>query len=122
MGGTRRSDAEDILEVEEVLSGAHHDIHEDDLDFILEEDMSVEKEEGGGAKTKICAPTPVIDLEAGIICGRQKEFMVDLAHVSKPKSPLTNMRILDKGHAQEIYDRLLKRISVSALTLRPMSY
>ena len=43
--------------------------------------------------------------------------MVDLAHVSEPKSPFTNMRILDKGHAQEIYDRLLKRISMSALTL-----
>ena len=32
------------------------------------------------------------------------------------------MRILDRGHAQEIYDCLLKQISVSALTLQPMSY
>ena len=47
---------------------------------------------------------------------------MDLANVLEPKSPLTNMRILDKRHAQEIYDHLLKRISVSALTLRPMSY
>ena len=47
---------------------------------------------------------------------------MDLAYVSEPKSPLTNMRILDERHAQEIYDCLLKRISVSALTLRPMSY
>ena len=33
--------------------------------------------------------------------------MVDLARVSKPKSLLTNMRILDRGHAQQIYDHLL---------------
>ena len=117
-----RGVAEDIFEGEEVPSGAHHDIHEDDLDFIPEEDMSIEEEEGGGAKTKICVPTLVVDLEVGIICGRQKEFMMDLAHMSEPKSSLTNMRILDKGHAQNIYDHLMKRISVSALTLRPMSY
>ena len=47
---------------------------------------------------------------------------MDLAHVSEPKSPFTNVRILDRGHVQEIYDCLLKRISVSALTLLPMSY
>ena len=47
---------------------------------------------------------------------------MDLANVSEPKSPLTNMRIIDKGHAQDIYDHLLKRITVSAFTLRPMSY
>ena len=29
---------------------------------------------------------------------------------------------MDKGHVQEIYARLLKRLSVSSLTLRPMSY
>ena len=122
MGATSRSIVEDVFEDEEVPSGAHHDIHEDDLDFIPEEEMNVEEEEGGGAKTKICAPTPVTELEARIICGRQQEFLVDLAHMSEPKSPLTNMRILDRGHAQEIYDCLLKRISVSALILRPMSY
>ena len=117
LGGTSRGAAEDVFEDEEVPSGAHHDIHEDDVDFIPEEDMSVEEEEGGGARTKICAPTPVTELEARIICGRQQEFLVDLAHVSEPKSPVTNMRILDRGHAQEIYDCLLKRISVSTLTL-----
>ena len=122
MGGTRRGVLEDLFEDEEVPTGAQHDIHEDNLAFIPEEDMSVEEEQGGGGKTKICGPTPVSDLEAGIIFGRQQEFMVDLAHVSKPKSPFMNMRILDKGHAQEIYDRLLKKISVSALTLRPISY
>ena len=117
MGGTSRGATEDIFDEEEVPSAAHHDIHEDDLDFIPEEDMSGKEEEAGGAKTKICAPTTVTELEAGIICGRQQEFLVDLANVSEPKSPLTNMRILDRGHAQEIYDRLLKRISVSTLTL-----
>ena len=122
LGGTSRGVAKNVFEDEEDPSATHHDIHEDDLDFIPEEEMSVEEEEGSGAKTKICAPTPVTELEAGIICGWQQEFLVDLAHVSKPKSPLTNMRIFDKGHAQEIYDHLLKRISISALTLRPMSY
>ena len=122
MGATSRGTAEDIFEDEEVSSGVHPDIHEDDLDSIPEEDMSVEEEGGGGAKTKICAPTPETEFEAGNICGRQQEFLVDLANVSEPKSPLTNIRILDKRHAQEIYDRLLKRISLSALTLRLMSY
>ena len=70
LGGTSTGDAEDILEGEEVPSGTHHDINEDDLDFIPKEELSVEEEEGGGAKTKICAPMPVTDLEAGIICGR----------------------------------------------------
>ena len=122
MGATSRGAAEDIFEEEEGPSSVQHDIHEDDLDFILEEDMSAEEEEGGGAKTRICTPTPVSELETGITCGRQQEFLVDLAHVSEPKSALTNMRILDRVHAQEIYDRLLKKISISALTLRPMSY
>ena len=71
MRGTSRSATKDIIEDEEVFSGAHHDIHEDDLDFIPKEDMSVEEEEDSGAKTKIRAPTPVTELEAGIICGRQ---------------------------------------------------
>ena len=95
MGGTRIGVSDNVFEDEEVPTSAQHDIHEDDLDFIPEEDMSVEEEQGGGEKTKICGPMPVSDLEAGIICGRQQEFMVDLAHVSEPKSPLTNMRILD---------------------------
>ena len=122
MGASSRGIAEDSFKDEKDPSGTHHDIHESDLDFIPKEDMSVKEEEGGDAKTKICGPTLVIDLEARIICGRQQEFMVDLAHVLEPKSPLTNMRILYKGYAQEIYDRLLKKIRVSALTLRPMSY
>ena len=70
MGATSAGIVEDIFEDEEVPSGAYHDIHEDNLDFIPEEDMSVEEEEGGGAKTKICAPMPVTELEAGIICGQ----------------------------------------------------
>ena len=32
------------------------------------------------------------------------------------------MRILDKGHAQEIYACLLKKLSISFLILQPMSY
>ena len=122
MGATSRGAAEDIFEEEEGPSSVQHDIHEDDLDFIPEEDMSAEEEEGGGAKTRICTPTPVTELEAGIICGWQQEFLVDLVHVSEPKFALTNMRILDRGHAQEIYNLLLKKISIFALTLRPMSY
>ena len=70
MGATNRGVAEYIFEGEEVPSCAHHDIYEDDLDFIPEEDMSIEEEEGGGAKTKIYAPMLVTDLEARIIYGR----------------------------------------------------
>ena len=75
MGETSRGVAEDIFEDEEDFGGAYHDIHEDDLDFNPEEDMSVEEEEGSQGKTNICAPTPVIDLEAGIIYGWQKELL-----------------------------------------------
>ena len=88
MEATSRGVEEDIFEDEEVPSGAHHNIHEDDLDFISEEDMSVEEELGGGAKTKICAPTPVTELEAKIICGWQQEFLVDLAKCQSPSLSL----------------------------------
>ena len=71
MGASSRGIAKDVFKDKEVPSSAHHDIHEDDLDFIPKENMSVEEEEGDGAKTKICAPTPpVTNFKAGIICGR----------------------------------------------------
>ena len=36
----------------EIPSATHHDIHEDDLDIILEKDISGKEEEGGGYKIK----------------------------------------------------------------------
>ena len=45
-----------------------------------------------------------------------------MKNVLPPSSTLTNMRILDTEHAKDIYERLLKKQNVSALTLRPISY
>ena len=92
------------------------------MEFIPEEDISGEEEGDGGTHYKMCGPKLITDLEAGIICGREHKFVVDMIQVSEAKSILTNMRILDKGHAQEIYACLLKKMSISSLTLRPMSY
>jgi hypothetical protein len=33
-----------------------------------------------------------------------------------------NMRIWDKMHGKEIYDRLSKKLATSLISLRPMSY
>ena len=44
-------------------------------------------------------PTPATKLEARIIYDRQYEFLMDITQVSEPKSLLTNIRIVDKGHA-----------------------
>ena len=110
------------MEEEDSPKRAHHDVHEDDMEFIPEEDISGEEEEDGGTHYKMCGPTPVTDLEASIICGRKHQFIVDMIQVSEAKSALTNMGILDKCHAQEIYACLLKIMSISSLTLRPISY
>ena len=67
-------------------------------------------------------PTPITELEAGIIQGREHEFIVNMTNVRAPTSFFTNMRILDKEHATEIYGRLLTRKSISSLTLRLVAY
>ena len=77
------------------------------MESFPEEDISREKDEDGGKKYKMCGPTLVTNLEASIICGREHQFLVDMIQVSKAKSPLMNIRILDKGHEQEIYASLL---------------
>ena len=48
-------------------------------------------------------PTLVTELEAGIIQGRQHEFVVNMTNVQAPTSSFTNMRILNEEHAKEIY-------------------
>ena len=59
------------MEEEDSPNRAHHDVHEDDMEFILEEDISGEEEEDGGTQYKMCGPTPITDLEASILCGRE---------------------------------------------------
>ena len=110
------------MEEEDSPHRTHHDIHEDDMEFFPEEDISREEDEDSRKKYKMCGPTPITHLEAGIICGWEHQFLVDMIQVSEGKSPLMNMRILDKSHAQEIYAFLLKKMSISSLALRPMSY
>ena len=119
---SERSVTDDFMEEEDSPNRAHHDVHEDDMEFFPEEDISGEEDEDSGKQYKMCGPTPIMDLEAGIICGREHEFLMDMIQVLEATSPLTNMRILDKSHAQEIYTSLLKKMCISSLTLRPMSY
>ena len=52
----------------------------------------------------------------------EHEFIVNMTNVRAPTSSFTNLQILDKEHATEIYGRLLTRKSVSLLTLRPVYY
>ena len=73
-------------------------------------------------KFSMRGPIPVTELEAGIIQGREHEFVVNITNVRALTSSFTNMRILDEEHATEIYARLLTNRSVSSLTMRPVSY
>ena len=99
-----------------------HDIYEDDTKFLVDEDETDEEKEDETRKFWMHGPTLVHKLEAGIIQGWQSEFVVNMTNVKAPTLSFTNMRILDKKHATQIYERLLTRQSVSTLTLRPMSY
>lgn len=114
--------SEEDFEGENYSISPEHDIHQDDTEFMEEGSGSDEDKENDDEKYRMSGPTRVAELEAGIIQGREHEFLVNMANVVEPTSPLTNMRILDKEHANEIYIRLLKKQNVSSLTLRPVSY
>ena len=81
-----------------------------------------EEKEDRSVKCWMCGPATVTELEAGIIQGREHEFVVNMTNVRAPTSSFTNMRILDKEHATNIYSRLLTKKNVASLTLRPMAY
>ena len=72
-----------------------HDIHANDSEFLAEEDQTEEEKEDGSAKFWMRGPTPVTELEARIIQGREHEFVVNMTNVQAPTSSFTNMRILD---------------------------
>ena len=118
--GRRRP--EDDLECEDYVVGGGHDIHEDDMDSIEDDEDIIDDEESGATKYTLRGPTPAAELEAGIMFGRDHKFEVEMAKVMEPSSTLTNMRILNEVHAHDIYNRILEQHSVSALTLRPVSY
>ena len=109
-------------EGEETVQRREHDIHADDIEVVIEDDATDEEKEDGSAKFAMRGPTPVTELEAGIIQGREHEFVVKMTNVRPATSSFTNMRILDEEHASEIYARLLTKRSVSSLTLRQVSY
>ena len=94
-----------------------HDIHADDTNVVVKEDGTDEEKEEGSAKYWMHGPIPVTKLEAGIIQGREHEFVVNMTNVRAPTSSFTNIWILNKEHAIEIYERLLTKKSVSSLTL-----
>ena len=117
-----RDDSEQEQEREESVKQGEHDIHADDTEVVEEDNRSDEEKQDGVAKFWMRGPTTVTELEAGIIQGREHEFIVNMTNVRAATSPFTNMRILDEEHAKEIYARLLTRRTVSSLTLRPVSY
>ena len=122
LAASRGDVSEQDREGEETVQRAKHDIHVDDTEFVVEEDRTDEDKEDVRAKFLMLGPTPVTELEAGIIQGREHEFVVNMTNVRAPTSSFTNMRILDEEHATKIYARLLTKQSISSLTLRPVSY
>ena len=63
------------------MKRAEHDIHANDIEFVVEEDGTDEEKEDGSTKFSMCGPTPVTKLEAGIIWGRDQEFVVKMTNV-----------------------------------------
>ena len=114
--------SEKNYEEEESRKRGEHDIHADDTNVVVEEDRTDEEKEDRSAKYWMRGSTPVTELEAGIIQGREHEFIVNMTNIRAPTSSFTNMRIPDEEHATKIYGRLLTKKSVSSLTLRPMAY
>ena len=122
MADSRGDVSEHDQEGEETMQRGEHDIHADDTEVVVEDDGTDEEKEDMSAKFLMQGPTPVTELEAGIIQGRKHEFVVKMTNIRAATSSFTNMQILDEEHASEIYARLLKKRSVSSLTLRPVSY
>ena len=107
---------------EATVKHVEHDTHADDTEVLDDEDQNNEEKEDGNGKCWKGGPTLVTELEVGIIQGREHEFVVNMTNVRAPTSSFTNMRILDEEHATEIYARLLRKQSVSSLTVRPVAY
>ena len=95
--------SEEDLEREKNVKHGEHDIHEDDTEFMVEEDGSDEEKEDRYGKFWMHGPRLVTELEVGIIQSREHEFVVNMKNVRAPTSSFTNMQILDKEHAIEIY-------------------
>ena len=122
LADSTRDDSEHDQEGEASVKCGEHDIHIDDTELPSNEDQNDDEKEDGSAKGWMRGPTPVTKLEAGIIQDRQHEFVVNMTNVQAPTSSFTNMRILDEEHAKEIYGRLLRKQSISSLTLKPVAY
>ena len=90
-------------EREETVQRGEHDIHADDTEVVVEDNATDEEKEDRSAKFQMRGPTLVIELEAGIIQGREHEFVVKMTNVRAATSSFTNIRILDEEHASEIY-------------------
>ena len=113
---------EEDLKREKSVKYGEHDIQEEDTEFMIEEDGSDEEKEDRHGNFWMRGPTSITNIEARIIQGRKHEFVVKMTNVRAPTFFFTNMRILDKEHAIEIYARLLTKKNVSSLTLRLVSY
>ena len=67
MAESRGDASEEDLEGKKSLKRGEHDIHEDDTEFIVEEDGSDEEKVDGHGKFWMRGPTPVTELKARII-------------------------------------------------------
>ena len=73
--------SEQDQEREESVKPTEHDIHANDTEFCVEEDGIDEDKEDESAKFWIRGPILVTELEAGIIQGREYEFVVNMTDV-----------------------------------------
>ena len=63
------------------MKRGEHDIHANDTEVVEEEDGSDEEKQDGVAKFWMRGPTAVTEVEAGIIQGREHEFVVNMTNV-----------------------------------------
>jgi hypothetical protein len=80
-----RGRLKDDMGGDEYSSGIRHDIYDNDIDIIIDEEIKLDEvEEAGGAKYIINGPMPFIELKAGIICGHDHEFQVNMRIILEP--------------------------------------
>jgi len=68
-----------------------HDVHDDDFQLHMEDNVQEERDKNDNTKYKINEPTFVSELEVRFIFKRDREFEVNMKNVLPPSSRLTNM-------------------------------
>lgn len=73
------------------------------MSFIKDNKYIIEDGESNTTKYKIHGSMLAAELEAGNMFGRGHKFKFEMAKLVEPSSTLTNMRILDEVHVNDIY-------------------